>query len=218
MGVDMRLIHAFALLGIITLAPLVNPAGCSKYGEGSPCSTDNTDPVTHISDDCDDGLVCTPANMLQICSDSAICCPPPGQTTTSPACIPGAPQCGTGGNGGMTMGSNVGGFSSGGGGNGGTGGSSGPPTCPHDECTVGVSLLEGSFTKQGKTFPFCTDCVNTICAMDASCCTHAWDEFCVDKVKSVCKLTICEDSGTGGNGGSGGSGGMSSGGGGSGGH
>jgi hypothetical protein len=189
----MRLIHAFALLGIVTLGPLANP-GCTKYGEGSPCAIENTDPVTHISNDCEDGLVCTPAGMLQACNDSPICCPPQGQTVTSPACIAGTtPDCSTGGSGGMNS-NNVGGF----------GGSGGKIPCAHDLCLAGDRLL-----------PACDPCVPTVCATDPTCCEHAWDDICVSRAVSLCKGLECNASGGGGTGGTGGTaghGGMSSGG------
>jgi hypothetical protein len=216
----MRLLHGLALIGIVAVLPLVNP-GCSKYGEGSPCSTDNTDPITHVSDDCEDGLVCTPSNMLQTCSDSAICCPPAGQTATSPACIlgNGSANCGNGGNGGDTSGSNTGGSGGGTGGSGGSTGTGGHIDCPHDECEKGLALIAGEQQNLGQggadMLPICSFCVNTICAegVHPECCMHGWDGYCVGFVKSVCLLDTCG----GGTGGAGGSGGMSSGGGGTGG-
>ncbi len=213
----MRLIHAMALVGLAVLVPVSNP-GCSKYGEGAICDPLNNDPQTNISNDCDDGLVCTPG----LCASTAICCPPPGHAVTSPACNNMLANCGTGGGnntGGMNPGTSVGGF-----GTGGSGGGGAPPTCPHDQCEVGVQLLDGFETINHKSQPICSVCVNLICDGDGtaehpgdmSCCTHAWDvQPCVNKVASICNLScnLGTGGGSGGStttGGGGGAGGSSS--------
>ncbi len=200
----MRLIHALALVGVALLVPIGNP-GCSKYGEGSICDPDNTDPQTGISDDCEDGLLCTTG----LCADArGICCPPPGHNITSPAC---EGMCGN-----STGGNNAGGMMGLGGFGGGT-----VTKCPHDECTMGQPLVDGTnpVMSGGATAmpePICSPCVNMICDMDPFCCSHAWDQYCVADVTSVCGESLkklyqsgmCKKpEGTGGGGGAGGSGG-----------
>ncbi|HVY49369.1 MAG TPA: hypothetical protein VHB21_25935 [Minicystis sp.] len=182
----MRIRYALVLLTAVAAVPLVNP-GCSKYGEGQPCSVDNNDPVTGISNDCQDGLVCFPAGQLHNCNDTDICCPPSG--ATNPACIPGALNCGTGGGGGSTGASSLGGFggTSGTGGTGGTGGMSG---CAHDKCVAGAKLD-----------PACNDCVAAVCDQDPICCVHAWDATCVSEVNDTCSKKDRCNAGTGGSGG-----------------
>ena len=52
-----------------------------------------------------------------------------------------------------------------------------PPTCTHDECTVGAKLD-----------PTCTECVATICACDPYCCTTSWDAICIVEAQAICNL------------------------------
>lgn len=47
--------------------------------------------------------------------------------------------------------------------------------CAHDRCLTGGALASG-----------CDACVTSICAADPTCCTTAWTQSCVDKVKTVC--------------------------------
>jgi hypothetical protein len=178
----MRLVHVLALAAAVALVPVANP-GCSKYGEGSICDPNNTDPQTGISNDCLDGLVCTPG----LCTDAAgICCPPAGHNITSPACQGMCAQ-GTGGanSGGSTTHTNdVGGFSP------------GNMKCPHDQCVIGVPLIAGYNLPMGK---MCTD--NGQCAKDEACADGMCEKTCAtDKdctvsdqrcINTLCRVAIC---------------------------
>ncbi len=48
-------------------------------------------------------------------------------------------------------------------------------TCDHTVCLTGAPLTAG-----------CDPCVASICALDPSCCSEAWDNHCVAKVGPVC--------------------------------
>jgi len=52
-------------------------------------------------------------------------------------------------------------------------------TCGQNLCALGANPLESQ----------CHSCVEQICAVDASCCTTAWNQQCVDQVETVCGLS-----------------------------
>ncbi len=56
--------------------------------------------------------------------------------------------------------------------------------CPHDMCTQG-----------GPLDPVCggalPNCITTVCANDAFCCTQAWDGFCISEINTECFSTQC---------------------------
>ncbi|KYF75713.1 hypothetical protein BE11_39270 [Sorangium cellulosum] len=51
----------------------------------------------------------------------------------------------------------------------------GQALCAHSQCDAGGALA-----------PSCDPCAASVCAVDAFCCTVAWDSACVQKVGSVC--------------------------------
>lgn len=56
-------------------------------------------------------------------------------------------------------------------------------SCIHDSCTQGDVLGYG-----------CNPCVHSICDIDAYCCTVAWDQFCVQEVRTICDSLRCPES------------------------
>ncbi|XXX82607.1 hypothetical protein WMF30_28030 [Sorangium sp. So ce134] len=52
-------------------------------------------------------------------------------------------------------------------------------SCAHTPCTTGAALTSGCDAAQA-------NCVASICAVDSTCCTGAWDSRCVNMVASVC--------------------------------
>ena len=61
--------------------------------------------------------------------------------------------------------------------------------CSHSLCTVGAPLSTKDCSPKN-VGAGAAECVNTICAQDPGCCCNQWDQSCVDKVASVCKL-VC---------------------------
>jgi hypothetical protein len=47
--------------------------------------------------------------------------------------------------------------------------------CAHDECQMGAPLEAG-----------CDTCTDTVCAVDAYCCTTAWDSRCIAESNDMC--------------------------------
>jgi hypothetical protein len=66
----------------------VGGSGCSAQGEGDRCTAfPGADPSINGNDECQDGLVCTPAfNTMDYPYDR--CCPPVLSQATVPACEP----------------------------------------------------------------------------------------------------------------------------------
>jgi hypothetical protein len=55
---------------------------------------------------------------------------------------------------------------------------SAPVSCAHNPCETGSAL-----DRQ------CDSCVTEICSFDDFCCTHLWDQSCVDQVTPICGFT-----------------------------
>jgi len=55
------------------------------------------------------------------------------------------------------------------------------PACEHDICEFGVPLSAAN----------CGDCVADICQSDPYCCNSEWDDFCIEKVLTVCGDWTC---------------------------
>ncbi|MDB4971053.1 MAG: hypothetical protein JWN44_6742 [Myxococcales bacterium] len=112
------------------------------------------------------------------CSGSYLCTAkvgydgPTGNGTPNGAALTGAG--GGGGGGGGAGGGGGGGGGAGGGGGGGGGGA----TCAHSICATGARLTAS-----------CDPCATRICAADSYCCTTAWDNICVNEVRTVCAQT-----------------------------
>lgn len=65
----------------VGLAAFIALTACSNYREGERCELLNN------NDDCDDGLVCTPANeLLKAYNQSSRCCPQDRRTASDPRC------------------------------------------------------------------------------------------------------------------------------------
>jgi hypothetical protein len=65
----------------VGLAAFIALTACSNYGEGERCESLNN------NDDCEDGLVCTPANeLLKAYNQSSRCCPQDRRTASDPRC------------------------------------------------------------------------------------------------------------------------------------
>jgi hypothetical protein len=81
--------HALAMF-LAASAVLSMAGGCGRQSEGDHCSLDNGD------EDCDSGLVCTPAEELQQGQQDDVdrCCPPDGGTGE---CAPRGAVSGSGG-------------------------------------------------------------------------------------------------------------------------
>ncbi len=90
----MKLRRLLPLALAFPVALLQLASGCSRQGEGERCSHLNNDPTTGESNDCAEGLVCTPGSTLG--SNTDICCLSNGQSTV-PACVPGGSSTGSGG-------------------------------------------------------------------------------------------------------------------------
>ncbi len=60
--------------------------------------------------------------------------------------------------------------------------------CSHSICAVGVALSTKDCSPQTVGAAEAS-CVDMICAQDPGCCCNMWDQSCVDKVATVCKLT-----------------------------
>lgn len=61
--------------------------------------------------------------------------------------------------------------------------------CSHNLCVVGAPLSTKDCSPKN-VGAGAAACVETICAQDPACCCNQWDQSCVDKVASVCKL-VC---------------------------
>lgn len=59
--------------------------------------------------------------------------------------------------------------------------------CSHNICNPGESLSINSCSPE-KVGSAASSCVATICADSPQCCCNGWDQSCVDKVASLCKL------------------------------
>lgn len=62
-------------------------------------------------------------------------------------------------------------------------------SCAHSKCQSGAALV-----------PSCDECVQLVCAQDASCCSTGWTADCVDLVATACDATcgnsVSDDDGT----------------------
>jgi hypothetical protein len=101
----------------MTLAAALSAPGCGLQREGERCSLKN------YSDDCSEGLVCTPGIELND-AQSDICCPVSG-VSDHPACIPGGLTTSASSSGATTGAGGGGGGEGGAGGMGGAGGTGG---------------------------------------------------------------------------------------------
>jgi hypothetical protein len=93
----MRFRSRFIALFSLSLLALALADGCSQQGEGERC-----DLAANGDADCQSGLVCKKASLLQLGSDQTDRCCPPGPSTDA-RCAPnvgGTAGSGTGGSGG----------------------------------------------------------------------------------------------------------------------
>lgn len=141
---------------------------CKKYGDGCAQDADCCGLYCNGSCQCAQvGTACTQAEAYKCCTgvcENSLCvdCTPPNT-----ACTDNAQCCsGTCHNGSCC---NTG--------------------CAHSLCNVGGALSTKDCSPQN-VGAAAASCVSTICAQDPACCCNSWNQGCVDKVSSVCKL-VC---------------------------
>jgi hypothetical protein len=144
--------HALAFVLAVS-AVLSLGGGCSRQSEGERCSLENGD------EDCDSGLVCTPASELQQGQQDEVdrCCPPDGGTGD---CTPRGAVSGSGGGNGLGGEGNEGGA--------GAEGNVGDTCTENDDCVDPLVCSSGECA-QPPACVYNSDCLTPLVCVSGEC-------------------------------------------------